>query len=78
VLLAAVTPQAGWTDGDGQAGFRPACKRLGPGPAVLRDYIKSMKHRWHQAAYIPDFADAPAAWKVASQFRQLRDEELIS
>jgi hypothetical protein len=43
--LAAVTPQAAWTDGDGQAGFRAACERLGPGPAVLRDYVKSLKHR---------------------------------
>jgi ATP-grasp domain, R2K clade family 3 len=73
--LAAVTPQAAWTDGDGQSGFREACERLGPGPAVLRDYVKSMKHRWHEAAYIPDVADAPAAWKVAARFRELRDDE---
>jgi hypothetical protein len=73
--LAAVTPQAAWTDGDAQAGFRAACERLGPGPAVLRDYVKSMKHRWQEAAYIPDLADAPAAWKVAARFRELRDDE---
>jgi hypothetical protein len=73
--LAEVTPQAAWTDGDGQAGFRAACERLGPGPAVLRDYVKSMKHHWHEAAYIPDVADTPAAWKVASRFRELRDDE---
>jgi hypothetical protein len=73
--LAPATPQAAWTDGDSQAGFRVACEHLGPGPAVLRDYVKSMKHHWHEAAYIPDVADAPAAWKVAGRFRDLRDEE---
>jgi hypothetical protein len=73
--LAAVTPQAAWTDGDDEAGFGLACKSLAAGPAVLRDYVKSMKHRWHEAAYIPDVADHAAAWKVASRFRELRDDE---
>ena len=73
--LAAVTPRAAWTDGGGEPAFRRACESLGPGPAVLRDYVKSMKHRWHEAAYIPDVADFPAAWKVASRFRELRDDE---
>jgi hypothetical protein len=39
---------------------------------VVRDYTKSMKHYWHQAAFIPDLGDASAAWQVASRFRQLR------
>jgi hypothetical protein len=73
--LAQVTPQAEWTEGDGEPGFRLACERLGPGPAVLRDYVKSMKHYWHEAAYIPDLADAASAWKVAARFRELREDE---
>jgi hypothetical protein len=73
--LAPVTPAAAWTKGDGEQEFRAACARLGPGPAVLRDYVKSMKHYWHQAAYIPDVADHAAAWKVAARFRELREDE---
>jgi hypothetical protein len=42
---------------------------------VLRDYTKSMKHYWHQAAFIPDLADTTAAWAVASRFLQLRDDD---
>jgi hypothetical protein len=34
-----------------------------------------MKHYWHEAAYIPDIADTDAAWRVASRFRQLRDDD---
>jgi hypothetical protein len=44
-------------------------------PAVLRDYVKSMKHYWHEAAYIPDVADHAAAWQVAARFRELRGDE---
>jgi hypothetical protein len=73
--LVPVTPQAAWTDGDGEPGFLRACERLGPGPAVLRDYVKSMKHYWHEAAYIPDLADTASAWKVAARFRELREDE---
>jgi hypothetical protein len=28
-----------------------------------------------EAAFIPDLADAGAAWKVAARFRQLRDDD---
>jgi hypothetical protein len=73
--LAQVTPAAAWTAGDAEQQFRTACVHLGPGPAVLRDYVKSMKHYWHEAAYIPDTADHPAAWKVAARFRELREDE---
>jgi hypothetical protein len=73
--LAPVTPQAAWTDGDSEPGFRRACERLGAGPAVLRDYVKSMKQYWHEAAYIPDLADTASAWKVAARFRELREDD---
>jgi hypothetical protein len=73
--LAPVTPATEWTEGDTEHEFLLACQRLGPGPAVLRDYVKSMKHYWHEAAYIPDVADSTAAWKVAARFRELRGED---
>jgi hypothetical protein len=47
----------------------------GAGPAVLRDYVKSTKHYWHQAAYIPDTAGRAAAWQVAARFRELRGDD---
>jgi hypothetical protein len=73
--LTSVTPESVWTDGDGQADFLAACAEFGAGPIVLRDYVKSMKHYWHEAAFIPDVGDRAAGWKVASRFRELRDEE---
>lgn len=75
--LAALTPASVWTRGVKRADFDRARVKLGTGPAVLRDYTKSMKHYWHEAAFIPDLADGEAAWKVASRLRHLREEDFV-
>jgi hypothetical protein len=72
-LIRPVTPETVWTEGED--GFTEACARLGSGPAVLRDYTKSMKHYWDEAAFIPDVADTAAAVRVAARFRELRGDD---
>ncbi|MEU6558119.1 ATP-grasp domain-containing protein [Nocardia nova] len=69
------TPESAWTRGTDRVEFDRARATLGQGPAVVRDYAKSMKHHWHEAMYIPDLADADAAWLVASRMRELREAE---
>ena len=44
---------------------------------MVRDYVKSMKHYWHKAAFIPEVSDADAAWRVASRFLELREDSLV-
>lgn len=73
--LSPVTPASVWTDGDAREDFTRACAALGAGPAVLRDHTKSMKHHWHEAAFVPDVADTGAAWRVASRLRDLRGDD---
>lgn len=75
--LTRLTPESVWTASAGEADFRAACANLGAGAAVLRDYTKSMKHYWHEAAYIPDIADADAAWRVARRFLELREDAFV-
>ena len=75
--LAEFTPLSTWTVGTDRGEFDAARARLGTGPAVLRDYSKSMKHYWHEAAYIPDLSDAAASWAVARRFIELREDELV-
>ncbi|GAB6903117.1 ATP-grasp domain-containing protein [Kineosporia succinea] len=72
--LESITPATFWSSDDGRAGFDRARLALGAGPAVLRDWTKSMKHYWHEAAFIPSLEDAGAAWAVAARFRELRDD----
>ncbi|CAM4010673.1 ATP-grasp domain-containing protein [Nocardia ninae] len=74
--VAELTPRSAWTMGDDRAAFDRARHQLGSGPAVLRDYTKSMKHYWHEAAFIPELDDADAAWRVAVRFRELRDADM--
>lgn len=74
--FAGLTPDSTWAPGDDRAAFDKARAGLGgSGRAVVRDYVKSMKHYWDTAMYIPDRADADAAWQVASQFRALPEDE---
>jgi hypothetical protein len=74
--LSAFTPTSLWTTGSDRADFETVRVALGSGPAVLRDYSKSMKHHWHEAAYIPDLADATQAWSVAKRMAKLRGDDL--
>lgn len=69
-----LTPASTWTDGDEVPQLVTAAERLGTGPAVLRDYVKSMKHYWDEAAYIPELADREGVERVARRFRELRED----
>ncbi|MEU7679372.1 hypothetical protein AB0C42_31690 [Micromonospora taraxaci] len=56
-----MTPPSVWTTGSERADFDHARAVLGAGPAVSRDYSKSMKHYWDGAAFIPDLGEGAAA-----------------
>ncbi|MGI5521837.1 ATP-grasp domain-containing protein [Micromonospora sp. CA-259024] len=73
--LAAVTPTSTWTTSADRTAFGRARAQLGDGPAVLRDYTKSMKHHWHEAVFVPDLTDATAAWQIAARFLDLRADD---
>lgn len=73
--LEAFTAQTAWTSGDSLTRFDEACASLGGGPAVLRDYVKSAKHYWDTAVFIPDVADLDGARQIATRFREIRDDD---
>ncbi|MEV0289086.1 ATP-grasp domain-containing protein [Kribbella sp. NPDC050820] len=69
--MKSVTPESVWTTGDDVDELTIAAQQLGNGPAVLRDYVKSMKHYWDEAAYVPEPA---AVERVARRFLELRED----
>ncbi|GGV12611.1 hypothetical protein GCM10010495_27720 [Kitasatospora herbaricolor] len=51
-----------------------AAARLGgTGAAIVKDYVKSRKHEWAEACYIPELADLAALERVVSRFVELQD-----
>lgn len=69
-----LTPNSVWTEGGQIVRFTHLCQTFGIGSAVLRDYVKSEKHYWDEACFIESVADVDSAVRVASRFRELRDD----
>ncbi len=43
---------------------------------IVKDYVKSQKHYWKEACYIPSASDLDAVLLVARRFLELQDDEL--
>lgn len=71
-----VTAKTEWTACDQIEDARSALARLPPGPAVVKDYVKSAKHRWHEACFIPDVRDEEAALRVVRAFLEEQGGDL--
>ena len=77
----AVTPASEWLacppsqtpEADALAG---AASRLPAGPGIVKDYVKSRKHDWDEACYLPDLGDAPTVHAVVARFIELQEDSL--
>ncbi|MGH1337793.1 MAG: ATP-grasp domain-containing protein [Aureispira sp.] len=49
---------------------------FGEGAIIVKDYVKSQKHYWNEACYIPKANDRLAATKVIQRFIELQGEDL--
>ncbi|EMF01679.1 ATP-grasp domain-containing protein [Streptomyces mobaraensis NBRC 13819 = DSM 40847] len=80
--FAPVTPRSVWFPAE--AGRAPDRERLaagaallgGGGPVVVKDYVKSRKHEWDEACYVPDRADTDRLAAVVGRFAELQGEFL--
>jgi len=71
-----VTAESVWTTSAGPEAAREALARLPDGAALVKDYVKSAKHRWHEACYIPDVRDVDAAMAVIQAFVAEQGDDL--
>ncbi|SDH77417.1 hypothetical protein SAMN05192558_10319 [Actinokineospora alba] len=58
------------------AGDLPDVRPLGPGAGIVKDYVKSRKHDWDTACFVPDLADRGGLRAVVDAFRALQGEFL--
>jgi hypothetical protein len=77
-LAEAYTPRSVWTT-DRDAPIERIMEILrpfGPVPVIVKDFVKSRKHEWEEACYIPSAADQSAVERVVRRFVELQGEEL--
>jgi len=51
-------------------------RSFGNKPIVLKDYVKSRKHEWKEACFIPSASDRGAVERVVVRFLELQGEDL--
>lgn len=79
--FADLTPASGWCPAvPGQPPtaeqLTALARALPPGPGIVKDYVKSRKHEWHEACFVPDLADPAGPARVVHRFVELQDEFL--
>jgi hypothetical protein len=73
------TPPSVWLkleDGLSIEQIMDALQPFGDKPLILKDYVKSRKHEWAEACYIPSAADRAAVERVTTRFLELQGPEL--
>jgi hypothetical protein len=74
-----VTPRSVWLDQDNGLSMervRSVAAKFGSVPLVVRDYVKSRKHEWDEACYIPSAADLSWVEQVVQRFLALQGADL--
>lgn len=49
---------------------------LGNVPLIVKDFVKSRKHEWDEACFIPSASDREAVRRVTTRFIELQDDSL--
>ena len=49
---------------------------FGDAPVVVKDFVKSRKHEWAEACFIPSAADRGAVERVVGRFLELQGDDL--
>ncbi|MBB5867737.1 hypothetical protein F4553_001116 [Allocatelliglobosispora scoriae] len=75
-VFAEVTPESTWLPRPpghalSTAEVEKLVEPLGAGPGIVKDYVKSRKHEWAEACYLPDLADLDAVARVIGRMVEL-------
>lgn len=78
-VLVGHTPVSTWLRTDSDVSMDAVMETLRPfgdGPVIVKDFVKSRKHEWHEACYIPSAADRDVVERVVRRFLQLQGADL--
>lgn len=74
------TPRTIWLPGGRGIEFATIMEALrvfGDRPVIVKDYVKSQKHAWDEACFIPSAADEAAVARVVGRFLELQGDDLL-
>jgi hypothetical protein len=77
-LFEGLTPQTRWLESEAMNddAICVLLREFQSGPLIVKDFVKSRKHDWHEACFIPDAAQETAALRVIQRFIELQGETL--
>jgi len=78
-LFAGETPRSIWLRGGNELTMEEigrALQPFGTRPIIVKDFVKSRKHEWDSACYIPSAADGEAVERVVRRFIELQGDDL--
>lgn len=76
-VIEGLTPKSVWLPADVDTDrLRDALRPFGDAPLILKDYVKSRKHEWAEACFIPRASDLEAVGRVVRRFRELQGDTL--
>ena len=71
------TPRSVWITGDlGLDRIMESLATFGVAPIVVKDFVKSRKHEWHEACFIPPASNRGSVERVVGRFLELRGDDL--
>jgi len=79
-LIEGETPESHWLPAPvdpASSELSAVLERFGDGPLIVKDWVKSRKHEWEEACFIPDASDTGHAVKVISTFIERQGESLV-
>ncbi|MFD4833146.1 ATP-grasp domain-containing protein [Streptomyces uncialis] len=80
-VFAELTPRSAWCPASpgtppGTAALTELAGQLAPGAGIVKDHVKSRKHEWDEACFVPDLRDPVRLSAVVRRFFALQDEAL--
>lgn len=78
-VIQAWTPRSVWLETEGDLNMDRIMELLRPfgaAPLVLKDFLKSRKHEWDEACYIPSASDRTSVERVVHRFLELTDDDM--
>jgi hypothetical protein len=73
------TPSSVWFRIEGSLDMAPLARSLAPfgdSSLVVKDYVKSQKHYWNEACFIPKASDLSTVERVVRKFLELQGDDL--